>query len=41
MKQWLNGKNIGDLWFSEEPHKVYSAKVTGSATITSVAFYTG
>jgi phage-related protein len=41
MKQWLNGKNIGDLWFSEEPYKVYSAKVTGSATITSIAFYTG
>ena len=41
MRKWLNGKNVGDLWFAEAPHKVYSAKVTGSATITSVAFYTG
>ena len=38
MKQWLNGKEMHDLWFDEEPYKVYSAKVTGTATIKHVAF---
>ena len=38
MKQWLNGKEIHDLWFDEEPYKVYSAKVTGTATMKYVAF---
>lgn len=38
MKQWLNGKEICDLWFDEEPYKVYSAKVTGMATIKHIAF---
>lgn len=38
MKSWLSGKEIGYLWFAEAPHKVYSAKVTGSATIATVAF---
>ena len=40
MKQWLNGKKLGDLWFAEEPYKVYTAKVTGSSTLTSIAFQT-
>lgn len=38
MKQWLNGKEIHDLWFDEEPYKVYSAKVTGTATMKHIAF---
>lgn len=38
MKQWLNGKEMGDLWFDECPYKVYTAKVTGSATIKYIAF---
>ena len=38
MRQWLNGKEIHDLWFDEEPYKVYSAKVTSTATIKHVAF---
>lgn len=38
MKQWLNGKEIHDLWFDEEPYKVYSAKVTSTATIKHVTF---
>jgi predicted phage tail component-like protein len=29
MKKWLNGKEMGDLWFAEHPYKVYTAKVTG------------
>jgi phage terminase large subunit-like protein len=41
MKKWLNGKNVGDLWFAEAPHKVYTAKVTGSATISALAFSPG
>lgn len=38
LKQWLNGKEMGDLWFAEEPYKVYTAKVTGSATIKTICF---
>jgi predicted phage tail component-like protein len=38
LKIWLNGKEQGDLWFAEEPYKVYTAKVTGSATITTTPF---
>jgi phage-related protein len=38
MKKWLNGKEIKDLWFAEAPHKVYSAKVTGTSQMTSLAF---
>ena len=38
MKQWLDGKEIHDLWFDEEPYKVYSAKVTGTATMKHIAF---
>ena len=38
MKQWLSGKELGDLWFEEEPYKVYSAKVTGQPTIKYIPF---
>jgi predicted phage tail component-like protein len=38
MKSWLSGKKIRDLWFDETPYKVYSAKVTGAATITATPF---
>ncbi len=38
LKKWLNGKEIGDLWFAEAPHRVYSAKVTGNATVSALAF---
>lgn len=33
MKKWLNSKETGDLWFAENPYKVYTAKVTGQPTI--------
>ena len=39
MKKWLNGKEPENLWFAEAPHKVYTAKVTGSSMITSIAFH--
>lgn len=38
MKQWFNGKTIGDLWFAETPYKVYSAKVKGQPTIQAIPF---
>lgn len=38
MRQWLNGKKVADLWFAENPYKVYSAKVTGQPTIKVVPF---
>ena len=38
MKQWLNGKKIADLWFAENPYKVYSAKVTGQPNIKFIPF---
>jgi predicted phage tail component-like protein len=38
MKKWLNGKELGDLWFEEAPYKVYTAKVTGSAVIKTLCF---
>ena len=38
MKQWLNGKEMGDLWFSEAPYKVYTAKPTGTPNIKSLCF---
>lgn len=37
-KVWLNTKDLGDLWFAEAPHRVYRAKITSAATITTVAF---
>ena len=33
-KKWLNGKEVGELWFPEAPHKIYMAKVTGSIKVT-------
>lgn len=38
LKQWLNGKEQGDLWFEEEPYKVYTAKVTGTPSIKHIPF---
>ena len=38
MKKWLNGKEVGNLWFSEAPHKVYSAKVASNASIKTIVF---
>lgn len=38
MKQWLDGKKVADLWFAENPYKVYSAKVTGQPNIKFVPF---
>ena len=38
LKQWLNGKEMGDLWFEEEPYKVYSVKVTGQPNIKYLSF---
>lgn len=38
LKQWLNSKESGDLWFAENPYKVYTAKVTGQPTIKYVPF---
>jgi phage-related protein len=34
----LSGKDVGDLWFEEEPYKVYSAKVTGQPSIKVIPF---
>lgn len=38
LKKWLNGKDMGDLWFAEEPYKVYTAKVTGVPNLKFLAF---
>lgn len=38
MRKWLNGKEVKDLWFDEEPYKVYSAKVTGQPSISFIPF---
>ena len=38
MKEWLNTKDMGDLWFSEEPYKVYTAKPTGKVTLKTLCF---
>lgn len=38
LKHWLDGKEVHDLWFAEEPYKVYSAKVTGQPTIKTIPF---
>lgn len=38
MKQWLNGKEMGDLWFCETPYKVYTAKVTGTPQLSVLPF---
>ena len=41
MKQWLNGKEVGDLWFEEEPYKIYVAKPTGNLQISYNVFSEG
>ena len=38
MRKWLNGKQLGELWFAEAPYKVYTAKITKSAVIKSLCF---
>lgn len=38
MRQWLNGKEMGDLWFSEAPYKVYTVKPTGSPSLKTLCF---
>jgi phage-related protein len=38
MKKWLNGKETGDLWFSEAPYKVWTAKPTGNSSIKYIPF---
>jgi hypothetical protein len=40
MKQWFTYKGIADLWFPEEPYKVYSAKITGTPQIKILSFDT-
>lgn len=41
LRSWLNGKDLGELWFAEAPYKVYTAKVNGVPTINALAFYQG
>lgn len=38
IKRWLSSKELGDLWFEEEPYKIYSAKVTGQPTLKYIPF---
>ena len=38
LRKWFGNKNICDLWFHENPYKVYSAKVTGQPSITAIPF---
>lgn len=38
LKLWLNGKEMGDLWFCEAPYKVYTAKVTGTPQLSALPF---
>lgn len=38
MKQWLNGKELGELWFSEAPYKVWTAKVVGTPILKYIPF---
>jgi predicted phage tail component-like protein len=41
LKGWLNGKEMGDLWFSEAPYKVWTAKPSGNATLKYLPFEEG
>ena len=41
IKKTFDGQGIHDLIFDENPYKIYSAKVTGSATIKHLAFEEG
>jgi hypothetical protein len=38
MKIWLDGREVGDLWFAEAPYRVYSAKVTGQPKLSVIPF---
>jgi predicted phage tail component-like protein len=38
LKRVWNDKGIHDLIFDEEPHKIYSAKSSGSAIISHICF---
>ena len=38
LRSWLAYKNLADLWFPEEPYKIYSAKVTGQPSIKYLCF---
>ena len=38
LKKWLNGKEMGDLWFQETPYKVWTAKPTGNLSIKYIPF---
>lgn len=38
LKLWLNSRDIADLWFAEEPYKVYSAKPTGQISLKTIPF---
>ena len=38
MKIWLNNKEMGELWFSEAPYKVYMVKVTGQPNLKTLCF---
>lgn len=38
IKRWLDTEDVGDLWFAEAPHKVYSAKISGAAMATANVF---
>jgi phage-related protein len=33
LKRWLNYEDIAELWFAEEPYKVYSAKVASQPSL--------
>jgi phage-related protein len=41
LKSHFGDKKIHDLIFDETPYKIYSAKVTGTATIKHLAFSEG
>ena len=38
LKRWLNGKEMGDLWFQEVPYKVWTAKPAGNSNIKYIPF---
>lgn len=41
LKEWLGYKEIADLWFYEEPYKVYSVKISGQPNIRFIPFNNG
>jgi predicted phage tail component-like protein len=41
LRKWLSHKDLADLWFPEEPYKVYSAKITGQPNIKYLCFDEG